>query len=119
MLEKLELLKNTDGWFIGYTDSILAGVWVGADNPSIRFKSIKDGQGANMALPIWAETYRNCFNINHTKNDTLNLACDLFYPEKTDFIHQLFKRHKPKTNTSDGLKGKRAKKKKSLFIPKE
>lgn len=111
--------NHADGWFIGYTDSILAGVWVGADNPSIRFKSIRDGQGANMALPIWAETFKSYYDINNPTSDTLNLDCELYYPEKTDFIHQLFKRHKPKTNTSNGLKGKKGKKKKSFFRRKE
>ena len=50
--------NHKDGWFVGYTPRWLGGVWVGADNPAIRFSSIRDGQGANMALPIWAEFYK-------------------------------------------------------------
>ncbi|MBR3989102.1 MAG: penicillin-binding protein, partial [Bacteroidales bacterium] len=44
---------NSDGWFIGYTPSITAGVWVGAEDRYVHFTSTALGQGANMALPIW------------------------------------------------------------------
>ncbi len=44
---------NSDGWFIGYTPSITAGVWVGAEDRYVHFTSTSLGQGANMALPIW------------------------------------------------------------------
>ncbi|MBR8535046.1 transglycosylase domain-containing protein [Carboxylicivirga sediminis] len=45
---------NSDGWFIGYTPNIVAGVWVGNDQPSIRFRSTALGSGGHMALPIFA-----------------------------------------------------------------
>lgn len=42
----------TDAWFIGYTPQLVAGVWVGLDNPAI---SLGDREsGARAALPIWA-----------------------------------------------------------------
>jgi penicillin-binding protein 1A len=44
---------NSDGWFIGYTPTITAGVWVGAEDRYVHFTSTSLGQGANMALPIW------------------------------------------------------------------
>jgi len=44
---------NSDGWFIGYTPTITAGVWVGAEDRYVHFTSTALGQGANMALPIW------------------------------------------------------------------
>ncbi len=44
---------NSDGWFIGIVPELVTGVWVGADNRSIRFSRTGDGQGANTALPIW------------------------------------------------------------------
>ena len=44
---------NSDGWFIGYTPSITAGVWVGGEDPQVHFESMALGQGANAALPIW------------------------------------------------------------------
>nr|WP_321406058.1 transglycosylase domain-containing protein [uncultured Carboxylicivirga sp.] len=45
---------NSDGWFIGYTPSLVAGAWVGNDQPSIRFRSTALGSGGHMALPIFA-----------------------------------------------------------------
>lgn len=46
--------NNSDGWFIGLTPDLVTGVWVGGEDRGIRFRSIALGQGANMALPIWA-----------------------------------------------------------------
>lgn len=45
--------NNADGWFIGIMPRIVVGVWVGADDPGIRFRSTALGQGANTALPIF------------------------------------------------------------------
>lgn len=47
--------SHADGWFIGFTPNLVAGAWVGSDDPSIHFRTIKYGQGAAMALPIWAK----------------------------------------------------------------
>ena len=44
---------NSDGWFIGYTPTIVAGVWTGAEDRQIHFQSGTLGQGANMSLPTW------------------------------------------------------------------
>lgn len=44
---------NTDGWFIAYKPHLVAGVWVGADNPVVKFKYMSQGQGSNSALPVW------------------------------------------------------------------
>jgi penicillin-binding protein 1A len=46
--------NNSDGWFMGITPNLTTGVWVGGELRSIHFRSITLGQGANMALPIWA-----------------------------------------------------------------
>ena len=45
--------NNSDGWFIGYTNDLVAGAWVGAETPAVHFKSLELGQGASTALPIW------------------------------------------------------------------
>ncbi|WP_346861981.1 transglycosylase domain-containing protein [uncultured Draconibacterium sp.] len=50
--------NHSDGWFIGTTPKLTAGVWTGADLRSIHFKTIGSGQGANMALPIWGYFYK-------------------------------------------------------------
>ena len=44
---------NSDGWFIGYTPSITAGVWVGCEDRQVHFQSLALGGGSNAALPIW------------------------------------------------------------------
>ena len=44
---------QSDGWFIGYTPSLTAGVWVGAEDRQVHFESLTLGGGSNMALPIW------------------------------------------------------------------
>jgi penicillin-binding protein 1A len=45
--------NHSDGWFIGTTPVLTAGVWTGADLRSIHFRSLQSGQGANLALPVW------------------------------------------------------------------
>jgi penicillin-binding protein 1A len=45
--------SHADGWFIGFTPSLVAGAWVGGESPRIRFRSLSLGQGATTALPIW------------------------------------------------------------------
>jgi penicillin-binding protein 1A len=44
----------SDGWFLGVVPNLVTGVWVGCEDRSVHFRSMKLGQGANMALPIWA-----------------------------------------------------------------
>lgn len=46
--------NNSDAWFIGFTPQLVSGVWVGGDDRDIHFDSMRMGQGATMALPIWA-----------------------------------------------------------------
>lgn len=44
----------SDGWFMGVTPHLAAGVWVGGEDRCIHFRTMDLGQGAAMALPIWA-----------------------------------------------------------------
>ncbi|MER2998516.1 penicillin-binding protein 1A [Pontibacter populi] len=46
---------NADGWFIGITPNLVTGVWVGAESPKVRFRSLALGQGSATALPIWGD----------------------------------------------------------------
>ncbi len=50
--------NHSDGWFIGITPRLTAGVWTGADLRSIHFRTIASGQGANMALPVWGYFFK-------------------------------------------------------------
>ncbi len=45
---------NSDGWFMGFTPSLVSGVWVGGEDRDIHFDTMTYGQGASMSLPIWA-----------------------------------------------------------------
>lgn len=55
--------SNSDGWFIGFVPNLVTGVWVGNEDRAAHFASTRNGQGAAMALPIWAyymkDNYRN------------------------------------------------------------
>jgi len=45
--------NQSDGWFMGMVPNLTTGVWVGAEDRAVHFKTVKYGQGATMALPIW------------------------------------------------------------------
>ena len=55
--------SNADGWFMAMTPTLVSGVWVGGEYPSIHFRTTALGQGANMALPIYA-LYQQQINKN-------------------------------------------------------
>ena len=87
--------SNSDGWFMGFTPELLAGVWVGCDDKFIRFRSTSLGQGASTALPIWANFIKKVYadttlhyNINASfqkplKELTVELDCYKFKQEGT------------------------------------
>ncbi len=54
--------NQADGWFVGFTPDLVAGVWVGAEYPSLHFKSLRYGQGAHTALPIWAGFFKQLYD---------------------------------------------------------
>lgn len=45
--------NNSDGWWMGLTPDLVTGVWVGAEDMAVRFRTMRWGQGARMALPIY------------------------------------------------------------------
>jgi penicillin-binding protein 1A len=64
--------NQSDGWFIGMVPQLTTGVWVGGDVRSIHFRSIDMGQGASMALPIWAYYMQQVYadkSLGILKND--------------------------------------------------
>ena len=78
---------QSDGWFIGYTPSLTAGVWVGAEDRQVHFESLSLGGGSNMALPIWGIFMQKCradASLGMDENErfvappgiALNLDCD-------------------------------------------
>ena len=62
---------QSDGWFIGYTPAITAGIWVGAEDRQVHFESLSLGGGSNMALPIWG-----IFMNKVLKDGTLGITGD-------------------------------------------
>lgn len=46
--------NNSDAWFMGVTPQLVSGCWVGGEDRDIHFTSTATGQGAAVALPIWA-----------------------------------------------------------------
>lgn len=53
--------NNSDAWFMGIAPDLVSGVWVGGDDRDIHFDSMRMGQGATMALPIWAYFMRRIY----------------------------------------------------------
>jgi len=60
--------NQSDGWFMGVTPNLVSGAWVGGEDRSIHFNSITYGQGANMALPIWALYMKKIYNDSTLTN---------------------------------------------------
>jgi len=87
--------NQSDGWFMGMVPNLAAGVWVGCEDRSARFKGITYGQGATAALPIWAMFMKQCYSdetLNVSKSDferpaNLSIKVDCWAPVKdtTDF----------------------------------
>ncbi len=67
--------NHSDGWFMGITPDLTTGVWVGCEDRAAHFRSLSLGQGANMALPIWALYMQRAY-----ADSTLNLSLDDFEP---------------------------------------
>ncbi len=84
--------NNSDGWFIGVTPNLVSGVWVGGEDRSIHFDALSLGQGANMALPIWAEYMKMAYAnpaIGVTSGDLfdtpLNFNLDISCPDDAKY----------------------------------
>lgn len=53
--------NNSDGWFIGLTPQLATGIWVGAEDRAVRFRTMEWGQGARLALPIYGYYMQNVY----------------------------------------------------------
>ncbi len=94
--------NHSDGWFIGLVPDLVTGVWVGGEERSIHFRSIKLGGGANMALPIWGEFMQNIYadkkfknSYNHTFNKpnkevSINLDCNIENSDNSNIFDESF-----------------------------
>ena len=65
--------RNSDAWFMGFTPELVSGCWVGGEDRDIHFDSMSMGQGATMALPIWAYFMQQVFadhRLGYTQSAT-------------------------------------------------
>lgn len=93
--------NQSDGWFIGFTPRLVAGVWIGADLPLVHFRSIRTGQGSNTALPVWGQFMRkvqgNSKTVQYTRGtfpappDTIlaQLDCPHYLPDLPGFFDSI------------------------------
>ncbi|WP_298364735.1 transglycosylase domain-containing protein [uncultured Lutibacter sp.] len=65
--------NQSDGWFMGIVPNLATGVWVGGEDRATHFAGITKGQGATMALPIWALYYKKLY-----ADPKLNISKDEF-----------------------------------------
>jgi len=80
--------NQSDGWFMGIVPNLTTGIWVGAEDRAAHFADISRGQGATMALPIWALYMKKCYADTPLKisdqpfeipeNLTIEFDCDKF-----------------------------------------
>ncbi len=70
--------NHSDGWFMGMVPNLVTGVWVGGEDRAVHFEEIAFGQGASMALPIWALYMKSVY-----ADETLGISQEDFEaPEK-------------------------------------
>ncbi len=86
--------NQSDGWFMGITPDLTTGVWTGAEDRSVHFRTIGLGQGSNMALPVWALYMQKVYadsTLNISKGDfdkplsdvALEFDCELYEQEQS------------------------------------
>jgi penicillin-binding protein 1A len=78
----------SDGWFMGITQNLVTGIWVGGDDMSIHFRSMSLGQGGRMALPAWGIYMDKVYSDSNTgvkksafrrpKNLSISLDCQSY-----------------------------------------
>ncbi len=74
--------NNSDGWFVAFTPSLVSGCWVGGEDRAIHFDSMAEGQGASMALPIFALYMQKVFadtELGYDENEKFDVP-DWFDP---------------------------------------
>lgn len=83
--------RNADAWFMGFTPSLVSGCWVGGEDRDIHFDSTRMGQGANMALPIWAYYMKKVFadkSLGYDPNEKFDIPEDFnpYSSELDDYL---------------------------------
>ena len=92
--------NHSDGWFMGLTPELTTGIWVGCEDRSAHFRTLSLGQGANMALPVWAIYMQKVYadtTINLSQDDfeppleplSVEINCDKFEAKKKSELRKL------------------------------
>jgi len=92
--------NQSDGWFMGITPDLTTGVWVGAEDRSVHFRTLGLGAGANTALPIWALYMQKVLadrSLQISKGDferpvqplSVQLDCDKFEKDQENLEEEL------------------------------
>ena len=71
--------NNSDGWFMGFTPSLVSGVWVGGEDRDIHFDTMVNGQGAAMALPVWGLYMQKVYkdkSLGYSQEERFNIPED-------------------------------------------
>ena len=71
--------RNSDGWFMGFIPSLVSGCWVGGEERDIHFDTMRDGQGASMALPIWGLYMQKVYadkTLGYSPDETFDIPGD-------------------------------------------
>ena len=90
--------NQSDGWFIGLTPDLVTGVWVGAEDRSVHFRTLSKGMGTNMALPIWGYYMKQVYQdstlqiskgpFEKPEGIEIQLNCDDFRKNQNPFESQ-------------------------------
>ncbi|HSZ71247.1 MAG TPA: transglycosylase domain-containing protein [Cytophagaceae bacterium] len=117
--------SQADGWYIGYTPALVTGVWVGAEDRRVHFRSLAMGKGATTALPVWAKftakvskdpVFKNMRNASFPQLSTVvleELNCEAYQEPKRSMWDKLFGRNKKENN--EAPEDKKGKPRKRLF----
>ncbi len=58
--------NHSDGWYMGISKDLVTGVWVGADERSIHFRTSALGEGSKTALPIYGKFMEKVYADPHS-----------------------------------------------------
>ena len=71
--------NNSDGWFMGIVPRLVSGCWVGGEDRDIHFDQMSMGQGATLALPIWAKFMKMVYadpSLGYSQMEDFNVPAD-------------------------------------------
>lgn len=87
--------NHSDAWYVGVTNNLVAGAWVGGDHRSIHFRTGELGQGSRLALPIYGlfmekmliderfKKYRGKFPVQPKQKIERSYRCQTYLPKDT------------------------------------